>query len=96
MRSITLAIDEELKLDMKGLPWVNWSELTRKELLEDVEKEKVLLKQLNSKEEQELIKWSVELGRKAKKESFKRLLSELSPEIKKQVLKRLPKKRSLK
>lgn len=86
MRSITLAIDEELKLDMKGLPWVNWSELTRKELLEDVEKEKVLLKQLNSKEEQELIKWSVELGRKAKKGRFKRLLEEVSPKVKDKLL----------
>ncbi len=46
-----------------------------------------LRKKLNSKEEQDFIKWSVELGRKAKKESWKRLLSELSPEEKAELLK---------
>ena len=48
---------------------------------------KQLRKRLNSKEEQDFIKWSVELGRKAKKESWKRLLSELSPEEKAELLK---------
>ncbi len=45
-----------------------------------------LLTLINSKEEKELTEWSVELGRKAKKDSFKRLLSELSPEKRKELL----------
>ena len=45
-----------------------------------------LEKRLNSEEEQELIRWSVELGRKAKRESFKRLLSELPPKRREEVL----------
>ena len=53
-----------------------------------------LRKKLDSKEEKELTKWSVELGRKAKKGSFKRLLSELSPEKRGELLNRLsPEKR---
>ena len=41
-----------------------------------------LRKRLESKEESELIRWSVELGRKAKKESFKNSPSEISAEEK--------------
>ena len=80
MTSITFAIPEEVKSKMKKLAWVNWSELVRKEILLHY-----FLKRLKSKEEQELIKWSVELGRKAKKDSFKRLLSELSSEERKKI-----------
>ena len=87
MASLTFAIPDKVKSDMKELSWVNWSELAREEILkrEDLLK---LLKRLKSKEEQEVIKWSVELGRKAKKDSFKRLLSEVSPEIRRELLKK--------
>lgn len=85
MASVTFAIPDEIKQDMKTLPWVNWSELDKKDLLNKM-KLKEILKQLESKEEQEFIKWSVELGRKAKKDSFKRLLSELSPKRRKELL----------
>ena len=54
-------------------------------LLKKTELEEVR-KRLDSKEEQELMKWSVELGRKAKKGSFKRLLKELSPEMRAKLL----------
>ena len=40
-----------------------------------------LRKKLDSKEEKELTKWSVDLGRKVKKEAFKSLLAKLSPDI---------------
>ena len=50
---------------------------------EEVIKLKVLRKKVESEEEKELTKWAVELGRKAKKSAFKRLVSELSPEKKK-------------
>ena len=90
MASVTFAIPDKTKEEMKSLEWVNWSELTREETLK---KEKLLTK-LESEEEKELIKWSVELGRKAKKGRFKKLLSEVPPEIKEKLLNTLsPKER---
>ena len=97
MPNITLSISEDLKKKMDELPEINWSEVTR-EFLSDKVKRLAFLKkleeQLESKEEQELTKWSVELGRKAKKGSFKRLLSELSPKKREELLSALsPEKR---
>lgn len=86
MASITFAVDNELKENMSRFLWVNWSELVREKLLERRRLAELLLKKLDSKEEQELIRWSVELGRKAKKGSFKRLLSKLSPERREELL----------
>ena len=86
MASVTFAIPDEVKEDMKKLPWVNWSEIDKIELLKKM-KLKELSRKLESKEEQEFIRWSVELGRKAKEGRFKRLLSELSPEERKELLK---------
>ena len=82
MASLTLALSKELKSELLKLKWVVWSELVKQELLRRQE----LLNKFNSPEEQELIKWSVELGRKAKKDSFKRLLSEISPKLKEELL----------
>lgn len=79
MVSVALKVSGEFDSMIDKLPWVNWSELAREELAKRAELE-ALRSRLNSEEEQELIKWSVELGRKAKKGSFKRLLSEVSPE----------------
>ena len=76
MASVTFAIKPELKREMSKFVWVNWSALARDELAKRQEINKMLLDRLNSKEEQELIKWSVELGRRAKKERFKKLLSD--------------------
>ena len=90
MASITFALDNELKAKLSKFIWLNFSELARQELL----KRQELLNKFNSKEEQELIKWSVDLGRRAKKDSFKRLLSELSPKRKEELLNSMsPKKR---
>lgn len=85
MTGITFAVPDEIKAKMNRLSWVNWSELIRKEVLRHK-----LLKRFHSKEEQELIKWSVELGRKAKKGRFKRLLSEVSPKTREKLLKKFP------
>lgn len=85
MASITLAVDNELKLGLECFSWVNWSEVVREELIKE-EKKRELLERLNSKEEQELIKWSVELGRKAKEGRFKQLLKEVAPETRKKLL----------
>ncbi len=80
MTGVTFTIPDEIKSKMKKLAWVNWSELVRKEILLHQ-----FLKKFKSKEEQELIKWSVELGRKAKKDSFKKLISELSHKERKEI-----------
>lgn len=61
---------EEFNLDLNIL--VN--ELVKREIVK-----KEIMRRINSDEEKELEEWSVELGRKAKKGSFKRLLSELTP-----------------
>lgn len=93
MASITFAVDDELKAKLEKFPWVNWSEVARENLLRKEQLEELRLK-LDSEEEQELIKWSVELGREAKKGRFKRLLAELSPEKREELLSKLsPEKR---
>jgi len=85
MTSITFAIDEDLRSRMGKFSWVNWSEIARENLLKK-EKLEELLRRLESKEEKELTKWSIELGRKVNKGAFKRLLSELSPKERKELL----------
>ena len=86
MASVTFAIDSELKAEISKFDWVNWSAIAREELAARQRIGSLLFKKLNTKEEQELIRWSVELGRKAKKDSFKRLLLELSPKRRKELL----------
>lgn len=89
MTGVTFAVPDEIKAKMNRLSWVNWSELIRKEVLKHK-----LLKRFHSKEEQELIKWSVDLGRRAKKGRFKRLLSKLSTKEREELLEGLsPEKR---
>ena len=87
MASITFALDSKLKSEMSKFLWVNWSMLVREKLIEREKQKELLLKKLNSKEEQELIRWSVELGKKAKKGRFKKLFAEVSPEIREKLLK---------
>ena len=86
MASITLSIDKELKSKMDKLSWVNWSEAVRGDLLKKQEI-RLVLKRLESKEEKELIEWSVELGRKAKKDRFKKLLADLPTKERAKLLK---------
>jgi len=86
MASVTFAINPELKAEISKFDWVNWSALAREEISQRQKIGSLLLKKLNSKEEQELIRWSVELGRRAKKDSFKRLLSKVSPKIREELL----------
>ena len=94
MASLTFTMPDEIKSEMKELAWVNWSELAREELLKKGALLN-LLERLESKEEKEFIKWSVDLGRKAKKGRFKKLLSEVSPETREKLLNALsPEKRN--
>jgi len=89
MTSITFAVDEEFKPRLSKFSWINLSELVKLTLLLRIKKFEELKKRLESPEEQEIIRWSVELGRKAKKDYFKRLLSEISPEVRGRLLKKL-------
>ena len=86
MASVTFAVNPELKAEISKFNWVNWSALAREEISRRQKIGSLLLKKLNSKEEQELTRWSVELGRRAKKDSFKRLLSKVSPKIREELL----------
>ena len=93
MGTITLSVPDELKEKMSKTDWINWSSVAREAFVKRM-KQLELLERLESKEEKELAKWSVELGRKAKKESFKRLVKELSPEMGAKLLSKLsPEKR---
>jgi len=74
MASITFAIDEDIQGRIKEFSWVNWSEIAREELLQKYKMQN-LLKQLESKGEQELTRWSVELGHKSKAGRLKKLKS---------------------
>jgi len=89
---ISLRINSELKERMNSFNEVNWSAVIRnliEKRVEELSKIEKMRKQLETKEEQELIKWSVELGRKAKENSFKKLLSQLSKEKREELLSRL-------
>jgi len=84
MATATLTIPDDVKEELNRFSWINWSDVARETFLRKQELEE-LRKRLESKEEKELTKWSIDLGRKAKKESFKRLLSKLSSEKKKEL-----------
>lgn len=81
MAELKIRIPDEMEKEMKESK-ENWSEVALNAI-----KLRLLRRKLESEEEQELTKWSVELGRKAKKGRFKRLLSELSPEKRGELLK---------
>ena len=89
MASVTFAVDEKLKSRLEKFPWVNWSEVARENLLFKDSLEQIRGK-LETKEEQEFVKWPVELGRKAKKGRFKRMLAGLSPGRRKELLDKMP------
>lgn len=76
MVSITLSVPEEVRKTMKEFPEVNWSALIRK-TIEERSKTLLLKREFMEKfqgnKEQELIDWSVKLGRKAKRGRLKRL-----------------------
>tara|TARA_Y100000034_G_C6619195_1_gene269919 strand:- start:228 stop:500 length:273 start_codon:yes stop_codon:yes gene_type:complete len=81
MVSITVSVPESTREIMKKFPEVNWSGLVRGTIEEKAKRllwKQKMLAQLNSKEEQDFIEWGVDLGRKAKNDSFKRVLSNLS------------------
>lgn len=85
MAELCIKIPDELKeraekfnLDLNML--IN--ELVKREIAK-----KEILKRMGSDEEKEIEEWSVELGRKAKKGRFQRLLKELSEDERKELMK---------
>jgi hypothetical protein len=82
MTSITFAVDENLKKEISQFSWLNLSELVKLELL----RRQAIINKLNSKEERELLSWSIDLGRKSKKGRFNKLLSSLSPQEREELL----------
>lgn len=76
MGVITFAIDEKTKERLSRLNWVNWSEIARRGLLRKLRIEEIR-NQTKTKEEKELVEWSVGLGRKAKKGRFDKLFGKL-------------------
>lgn len=72
MVSVTFSVPDDVKDRMKELAWVNWSELAREDLLRRIKAEH-MREQLKSPDEQALIDWSVELGRKAKAGRWSRM-----------------------
>ena len=78
MVSITLSVSEETKKLMKKFQELNWSGFIRKSIedkAKELEWKEKILNQL--KEEEEFTKWSVELGRKAKKGRMQKISSRL-------------------
>ena len=88
MAEVCVNIPEELIKQAKESN-IDLSKLFKELLKRELIKQK-LIEQFNSKEEQDLIKWSVDLGRRAKKGSFKKLLSELSPKRREELLNSMP------
>ena len=70
---LKIVIPDELEKEMEKFK-ENWPEVA----LEAI-KLRLLRRKLESKEEKESTKWSIELGRKINKGAFNRLLSALSP-----------------
>lgn len=84
MVSLTVSLQKKDEKELEEFSWVNWSAVIKQELLEKEKLQEMLVK-LESKEEQDFIKWSVDLGRKAKKGRWKKILKEVSPKVRKEL-----------
>ena len=87
MVSITLSVPAEVKEKMDSFPEMNWSGFVRKSISEKVEeltwKEEMLKK---FEKEKNFDAWAVDLGRKAKKDMFQKIFSQLPAEEQKELL----------
>ena len=89
MVSLTIPVSDELKGGIMEFSWVNWSETAREELIDEQQRHEAIekmLRQLESKEERDFEAWAVKKGREINEESWKRVLSTLSPQEKKTLL----------
>ncbi len=79
MVSITLSVPEEVRKKMKQFPEINWSAFIRKAIEEKTKKlamKEELLANFKEEKESGFIDWTVELGRRVKKDSAERLRKE--------------------
>ena len=76
MASVTFAIPADVKSDMKELSWVNWSEAVKEELLDSIERQKILHKLDELFKDSELTDEDIlKLSKEARKGRFKKLKS---------------------
>lgn len=76
MVSITLSMPEEVREKMKQFPEINWSAFIRKLVEERVRQlslKQELLAKLKEENESGFTDWTIELGRKVKKEGAEKL-----------------------
>jgi len=77
MATVTVSVPEDLRKKMKKFNEVNWSAVSRRaytERLEELEHREKLKKML--REEEKELAWTIDLGRKLKKDMRKRLKKE--------------------
>ena len=87
MPNLTISISNELKTELDKFPELNLSEVVRRLLIKKLMELKLaeeFSKKVNPSDE-ELNKWALALGEKAKEESFKKLASKLSAKEKKEL-----------
>ncbi len=76
MVSITLSVPEEIRKLMKKFPEINWSAVIRKVIEEKAKKlalREELLAKFKEEKESGFTDWTIELGRKVKKDSADKL-----------------------
>jgi hypothetical protein len=76
MVSITLSVPEEVREQMQRFSEINWSAFIRKSIEEKTRKlslKEKLLMQLKEEQDSGFTDWTVEMGRKVKKDSFDKL-----------------------
>lgn len=87
MVSITLSVPEETRALMKRFPELNWSGFVRASIEQKVKQlswRQEMLRKL--KAEEGFTSWAVSLGRKAKKGRFRKLVSRLPANERKELL----------
>ena len=79
MVSITLSVPEEVRARMRKHDEVNWSAIARKAIeakAEQLALQEQFFKQVRTEEASGFTQWTVEMGRKVKKDMVKRLHKE--------------------
>ena len=75
MASVTFAIPDDVKADMKALSWVNWSEFGKKEATKSVDKQKALKRALEIVSKSKFTEADAdEMAEKVKASMHKRLI----------------------
>ena len=76
MVTVTFAIPDEIKSDMKKLSWVNWSELAREELVKEIKREEILRRFMKIVSKSKFTEKDADLLSKKVKDSMHRSLKE--------------------